>query len=266
MGKVSYIIPVHKFDESVEKLLPNALQSIKESKNKEYTVLMVGPSNVLSKIEPIVAKSKIKSNAKYIENSGETDFASQVNAAAMMCTTKYFCVVEYDDSIMEYWHDCMEEYAAANEASIYIPIEAYLKGSEMVSFGNEIAWSSSFANELGYIDMDCLDTYMGFNLTGAFIKTEDFISVGKLKPSLKMAAWYEFLLRMCHNGYKTFVVPKLGYAHTVERTGSYMDESSKTVSQEESKWLMSTAKQEYFFKEDRKKVFSPEVKKEESPE
>ena len=118
-----------------------------------------------------------------------------------------------------------------------------------------IAWSASFANEIGFIDLDCLDTYMDFNVTGSFIKTEDFISIGGLKPSLKIAAWYEFLLRACHNSLKVFVVPKVGYSHTLSREGSYMNETKKDISPEEGKWLIATAKEEYFFKEDRKKKY-----------
>lgn len=263
MAKISYIIPLHKFDESVKTLLPNALKSIKETKGKEYAILLVGPADVLKKTEGIVADAKLKSSVKYVNNDGKTDFASQVNAAVMMCTTKLFCIVEYDDTVMEYWPDVFERYEKENNAAVYMPIEAYLKDGRLVSFGNEISWSGSFANELGYIDLDCLKTYMGFNLTGSFIRTEDFIAAGGLKPSLKAAAWCEFLFRMCHNGYKVFVVPKLGYSHTVEREGSYMDEYAKNVSAEEDEWLFKTAQQEYFFKEDRGKVFTPEKKEEE---
>ncbi|MBP5723909.1 MAG: hypothetical protein J6X18_10115, partial [Bacteroidales bacterium] len=124
-----------------------------------------------------------------------------------------------------------------------------------VSFGNEMAWNASFSNDVGFIDIDCLNTYMTFNVTGAFINTEEFIKIGMLKPSLKAAAWYEFLLRACHNGLKVYVAPKLGYSHTVNRSGSYMDTVSSTLSKEEGDWLVNTAKQEYFFKEDRNKKF-----------
>jgi hypothetical protein len=256
MAKVTYIIPLHKFDESVEKFLPRALKSIKDIKSKDYSIIIVGPSSVTEKTNGIVSELKLKTSVKYVDNEGDTDFFSQVNAAALMCTTKFFCVVEYDDQVMEYWQDCAERYWKETEASVLLPLDEYVNtDGQWESFGNEIAWGGAFSNEVGYIDIDGLNTYMDFNVTGAFIKTEDFISVGCLKPSLKIAAWYEFLLRMCHNGKKVYVVPKLGYSHVLGREGSYSSEMRGDISQEEGRWLIETAKQEYFFKEDRKKKF-----------
>ena len=257
MGKVSYIVPLHKFDEEVSLLLPNALKSIKETKPNEYAILIVGPKDVLEKVEPIVTDLKLKSATKFVENNGDTDFFSQVNEAALKCTTKFFCVVEFDDMVIEYWPAEFEKYQAAENASIVLPIDELFENGQWVSLANEIMWSNSFADEnnLGVLNLDCLNKFMDFNVTGAFINTEDFIKVGALKPSLKFAAWYEFLMRACYNGLKVYVAPKLGYSHSVNRKGSYMDSIAKDISREEGAWLIETAKQEYFFKEDRKKKF-----------
>ena len=255
MAKVTYIIPLHKYDDSVDELLTKALLSIKDTKPRDYSVILVGPEDVLSKTDYTISELKMKSSVKQVLNEGDTDFYSQVNRAAMFCTTKFFCVVEYDDQITEYWPAVAERYEKETGASVLLPIAEYIKDGNWVSFGNEIAWGGAFSNEVGYIDIDGLNTYMDFNVTGAFIKTEDFISVGGLKPSLKIAAWYEFLLRVCKNGFKVYVVPKLGYSHTIQREGSYMLEAQKEISKEEGAWLIETAKQEYFFKEDRGKKF-----------
>ena len=255
MGKVTYIIPLHKFDEQVKEMLPNALKSIKDTRSKDYTLLIVGPKDVLDDAEKVVSELKMKTSTKFVENQGETDFFSQVNEAALKCTTKFFCVVEFDDTVIEYWPEVFGKYQAETSASVVMPLNELVENGEFVSFGNEMAWNASFSNDVGFIDIDCLNTYMTFNVTGAFINTEEFIKIGMLKPSLKAAAWYEFLLRACHNGLKVYVAPKLGYSHTVNRSGSYMDTVSSTLSKEEGDWLVNTAKQEYFFKEDRNKKF-----------
>lgn len=255
MEKVTYIIPLYEFNEEVKTLLPNALKSIKGVKPNEFSIILVGPESVLKETESIVAGAKLKGSVKYVYNEGDTDFCSQVNKAVMMCTTPFFCIVEYDDTITDYWQGVASRYEKDTKASILLPITEFFSNGEWVSLGNVIAWGASFANDIGYIDSDCLNTYMDFNVTGSFIKTEDFISIGGLKPSLKIAAWYEFLLRACHNGLKVFVVPKIGYAHTIHRKGSYMEEASHSISPEEGKWLIATAKEEYFFKEDRKKEY-----------
>ena len=97
---------------------------------------------------------------------------------------------------------------------------------------------------------------MDFNCTGGLFKTEDFISLGGLKKSLKIAAWYEFLMRVCYKSKKIYVLPKIGYLHTVGREDSYMEQMQKTLTQEEGKFLIDTARQEYFFKEDRNIQFT----------
>lgn len=259
MDKVSYIIPLHVFDDSVKTMLPNAITSIKDTKTKEFVILFVGPKDVLDQVVPIAEEAKlVKSQVKYIENDGDTDFFSQVNKAALKCTTKFFCIVEYDDAIMEYWPAVFERYEKTTSASVMLSIIELVENGQWVSWGNEMAWNGAFANDIGKIDLDCLEKYMDFNVTGAFINTEDFIKTGMLKPSLKFAAWYEFLLRACHNGLTVYVAPKLCYSHTINREGSFMLETTKSVSKEEGAWLIETAKQEYFFKEDRKKVWGEE--------
>ncbi len=254
-NKITYIIPIHKFDKSVEELYPRALQSIKDTKAKSTAIIVVGPKDVLEKVEALSTKKE----AKFVENTGSTDFFTQVNTAVMQCTTKYFCVVEYDDTVVEYWPEVAEQYIAASKASVLLPLDEYVKDGKWVSFGNEMAWDTSFADELGHVDMESLKTFMDFNVTGAIINTEDFIKIGMLKPSLRVAAWYEFLLRACHNSLVVYVAPKIGYTHTIEREGSYLVESAKEISQEEGKWLIETARQEFYFKTDRNRKFGDGV-------
>jgi hypothetical protein len=51
-----------------------------------------------------------------------------------------------------------------------------------------------------------------------------------------------------------YVIPKIGYFHTIGREGSYMTLAKQEISQEEGKKLIELARQEYFFKEDRNKT------------
>jgi len=259
MTKITYIIPLHKFDEKIEELYKSAIESLNSvEKNEDNKVILVGPSEVLKKAinvcKPVIETSLVEND--------ETDFFVQVNKAAYQCVTPYFTILEIDDMLCPFWNAAMQEYEVVN-ASVLMPINEYRKNGEFISLGNEIAWSSSFANisengnGLGYVDIDCLKAYMDFNVTGAAIRTEDFISIGGLKPSLKIAAWYEFLLRMAYNSKSIFVVPKAAYKHTIGREDSYMENSAKEISQEYGSWLIKTALQEYFFKNDRNIEFTP---------
>lgn len=258
MANVTYIIPIHKFDKTVQTLLPKALLSIKNSEDKEYSVILVGPKEILAQTEALVKEAKLSTVTKYVENEN-TDVFVQINTAVMRCTSPYFCVVEYDDEVAPFWGKRAKEYGE-NNASVLLPLIEFYSAGVPVSFGNELAWDTAFADEhnLGYIDAEQLNTYMDFLVSGALIKTEDYIAIGGVKPSLKIAAWYEFLLRCCHKHKDIYVVPKLGYKHAIDTPDSYSEITHKEISKDEGTWLITTAKQEYFFKEDRNKKFGEE--------
>lgn len=279
MENVTYIVPIHKIEEDVKDFFVKAVESISSLDFTEGDkVLFVGPKEVLNQIDVLIHDVKLFHEIVYLENE-DTDFFKQINKAAFNCVTPYFSILEFDDAYFSNWNKCAQEYAV-NGASILIPINEYYEGryfdksGKLVSFGNEIAWNSSFASDgntetwngssigesrsLGYLDIDCLNTFGDFNCTGAFFRTEDFISIGGLKPTLKIAAWYEFLLRAVYNGKIVYVVPKIGYKHTLGRKDSFSFEN-RGISQEEGKWYFTTAQQEYFFKEDRNKVYKDDT-------
>ena len=124
-----------------------------------------------------------------------------------------------------------------------------------IGYGNEAPWATSFSNEVGHIDNDCLQQYFDFYMTGSVFNTEDWNNFGGLKPSIKISFWYEFLLRYTNKGKKVFVIPKLGYKHYVNRPDSIYDVYSKTIDEKESAWWFELAKQESLYKEDRNKTY-----------
>lgn len=257
MTDISFIIPLHKFDQEVETYLTKALNSVIENRNtKKTTVIFVGPSDVINRANIVLECLNSKLTSKLVTNY-DTDFCTQVNEGVLKCTTPLFSVLEYDDVYHPKWMTEVEKYKTANKIStVLMPLNVLNDvNGKFVSFANEIALSNSFSNEQGVIDIDCLNDYMDFNVTGAVIYTEAFIALGGLKPSLKIAAWYEFLLRALQNGYTVKVVPRIGYYHTIDREGSYMVTLPETLKEGEGEWLINTAKQEYFFKEDRNRTY-----------
>jgi hypothetical protein len=80
-----------------------------------------------------------------------------------------------------------------------------------------------------------------------------------LKPSIKITFWYEWLLRATNKGKKVFVIPKVGYNHTLGRQGSLVEQYKADIDKEESQWWFDLAKREYFYKEDRKKEYDPTI-------
>lgn len=260
MKDLTIIIPIHKSDDEAKRFLKNAYQSILDMNGSaDCVVSVVGPISVLD----VCKDACPNSNIAFIENKGETDFFTQVNLAVSKCKTKYFSILEMDDEYAKHWAENVVKYIEYRpDVSVFLPLtEIYDKDEKFLQFMNEVALASSFTDEIEFLDLESLQTYMEFNVTGAVIKTEVFKEFGPLKKSLKIAAWYEFLLRMCQNNQKVMTIPKVGYRHMVGRDESYMDEAQKTIAPEEADWLIKTAQQEYFFKEDRNKIFSGKIEK-----
>lgn len=251
MKDITFIIPVHEYNED---LLTRALRSISGDKNTR--VIIIGPSETIDNCEVLVKNYDLKVNL--IKNQEETDFCSQINKAVLNCLTPYFSILEFDDIYTNIWLKHVEEHLnILKDVSIYLPITELVDENEKtLSLINELAWSSGFIDELGYIDNEALKSFYDFQISGGIIKTEDFISLGGLKPSLTMASVYEMLLRFTYNGKKVYVIPRIGYKHTCGRKNSYMTKWKDEITQEHGEWLIKTAQNEMFFKEDRKKAFN----------
>ena len=130
--------------------------------------------------------------------------------------------------------------------------------NEVIGYSNEAIWASSFSEELGYFDLQSAQDYLNFNTSGAVFKKDDFIAIGKLKESMKLVFWFEYILRSLHENKRLFVIPKIGYYHFVGRKDCLSETYAKEISEKEAEWWIDLAKKEFFFKKDRNKVYSEE--------
>lgn len=250
MNKISVIIPVHEIKEND---LTRAVNSVPKREN--ISIIIVGPKDVITTINNMSFDNEIIT----IVNKDETDFCSQINLAAKKCKTKYFSILEQDDYYSDIWFDNVNKYINyyKDDVSLYLPISKLTKydNNDITALINEIAWSSAFADENGFINTDCLNAYYDFLISGGIFNTKDFTDLGGLKPSLMIASSYEFLLRMAHNSKKVFVIPKIGYNHTIGNPESYTITMSNKITQKHGEWLLNLAREEKFFNEDRNKIF-----------
>ena len=256
MKDITIIIPIHKFNENTNNLLDNAFESIQKNQENysfgKLIPMIVGPGEVLEQIGEVFGEKYFYHNCR--NNTNNLDFCSQVNVAAEKIETEYFSILEYDDMYSDNWFKMAHDYFYTNESvSLFLPINI-LTDTEHKQFQyvNEIAWTSSFSNDIGYLDFDCLQDYYSFNLTGGIFNTNDFKTIGGFKPSIKVAFNYELLLRMTKKELKVFVVPKEGYMHVIGREDSLTEEYNKTLSGDEIRKWFELAKTEYMFTEDRK--------------
>lgn len=264
MKDVTIIIPVHEYNDTVDTLLKKALESVsdcrKEFKDGHLPVVIVAPR----KLDDILTHSDICQfipETKIIWNEGNTDFCSMINFGVDNINTDYFSILEYDDTYRKKWFKLANDYFYGNESiSIFLPLNVIHTGNKNWQFGNEFGLSNAFitddvddTDDVGIINFKRIEKCSVFNLTGAIFNRNDFIKVGKYKPSIKVAFNYELLLRLTSKGLKCMVVPKEGYVHEVGREGSLTDTYNKTLSDEEiNKWF-ELAFREYVYDTDRNK-------------
>ena len=264
MKNVTIIIPVHEYNDTVDALLRKALESVsdcrKEFKDGHLPVVIVAPR----KLDDVLTHSDIYQfipETKIIWNEGNTDFCSMINFGVDNISTDYFSILEYDDTYRKKWFKLANDYFYGNESiSIFLPLNAIHTGHKNWQFGNEFGLSNAFitddvddTDDVGIINFKRIEKCSVFNLTGAIFNRNDFIKVGKYKPSIKVAFNYELLLRLTNKGLKCMVVPKEGYVHEIGREGSLTDTYNKTLSDEEiNKWF-ELAFREYVYDTDRNK-------------
>ena len=255
MNKITTIIPLNKFDEEVKTMLGMAVKShLETSKNNPADLMFVGPKEVLDKVKELKL-----AEAQYVENE-DAWFSTQINVAVKNVKTDYFAILECDDEFTPIWFDNVMKYIeTGDDIAVYLPLtEVYdyqNKNMGPVGYVNEAVWASSFSERLGYFDNECLQDYLLFNTTGGVFRTKDFIEIGGLKDSIKLSFWYEFMLRAINKEKSIYVIPKVGYFHSVNRDNSLATEYAQNMSDRESEFWVELARKEYLYKNDRKKTY-----------
>lgn len=246
MKDIRIIIPLHIINDNVKELIKKAINSVPE----DIPLLISSAKKCFSLVEKFIAEDEELSKRKIdiiSIKTDETDFCSLVNLGVQIIDEKWFSILEYDDTFTEIWFDNVEKYTDAySNVSMFLPLTNVLdyKTEHFISFINEMAWSSSFAENIGKITKDSLNNFFNFNVTGSVINTDDWENIKGLNPNIKMSFWYEFLLRLVNSKKEIMVIPKLGYNHYLGRPKSLMDTYSKEMDNEEINFWFKTAKEQ----------------------
>jgi hypothetical protein len=262
MKELGVIIPMHEFGKENIELLKKAVASIPEGttvclsvpKGTKVTSVPASTFDGLTNVTMVKSEDDGTTFAELVENG--------VKELSKNQDIKWFSILEFDDTYTPIWLDNVKKYIDfMPDTSVFMFLEDItdFNDGKYIGFGNEAAWASAFSNEIGFIDLDCLQNYFDFYLTGSVFNLKDWLEVGGLKPSIKITFWYEWLLRATNKGKKVFVIPKVGYNHTLGRQGSLVEQYKADIDKEESQWWFDLAKREYFYKEDRKKEYDPTI-------
>ena len=191
-----------------------------------------------------------------VKNTGETDFASQVNLGVSKSTHEWVSIIEFDDEYSSIWFKNAYRYIKSyDDVSVFLPIVVDTDSKGLfVGFTNEASFAANINEEIGYLTNETLLSYQNFQTSGMVFKKEIFNNFGGFKKSIKLTFVYELLLRLTHNSVKIMTIPKIGYKHINLREGSifwnYKNGSNKLTDDEVKFWI-ETSKKEYFFTQDR---------------
>ena len=258
MKNIAVIIPVHKYDNSIKEMLLTAINSVPEDKQ----IYISCPKEISALIT-----IDVPDNIEIFDNTNNKSFQALVNSAVKeLKDIEWFSILEFDDEYTNYWFNEVDKYIEFYpETSIFLPLTDLIREidgqKKFVGYGNEAPLASAFSNELGYIDLETLENYFDFYLTGSVINVNDYLNNGLLKESMKLTFWYEFMMRLANKNKKIQVIPKVGYKHLIGRNDSLYALYNDTLSQKESEWWYNLAKKEYKHIEDRNKQYEKEKEK-----
>lgn len=246
MKDITVIIPLLENQLDSDELI-NAVKSVdqcQEYYEGKLSILYVVPKQKETKYYTMFNTDN-PIGQMYIENNtGKYDYCSQINFGVKHVDTEYFSILEYDDYYMKKWFNMFKNYYDTNEdVSVFLPINVLhnAKTNER-EFVNDIIWSNGFANQIGYIDFECLQATASFNLTGGIFKTKDWL---EYNPSISIAFNYDYLLRATSKKQKVFVIPKEGYHHELFNKGSLSEYYMNNITNDENIKLFEQTKKEY---------------------
>lgn len=238
------IIPIHTFDDTVKELLGKAIQSV----NITNCLIRLSTTKEIAMRQDFKDfKHSYKSMDVVYQDNDENDttFYTLVNQAVDE-NYEWFSILEFDDEYTPIWFKNVERYLDVDQDyDILLPLVNIInyKTKKFIGFGNEPVWASSFSNEIGYVDSDCLKDFFSFYPTGGVFKTSTWLELGGLK-NIPLSFWYELFLRYTKNNKKIFVIPRIGYKHYMKRDGSLLSIYEETITQEDSEKLFKQAKKE----------------------
>lgn len=238
---ITVIVPMHDYSDANIKLLKTALDSVPSEIDVTISCKHGTDETIFNDYDVNV-----------ISTSNGDSFQELVNAAVDEIKTDWFSILEFDDTYTNIWFDNVRKYIDyMPNVSVFLPLEDITEfdTKKYIGFGNEAPWASSFSNKIGYIDLDSLQSYFDFYLTGSVFNTNDWKIIGGLKPLIKGTFWYEWMLRAANSSKKLYVIPKVGYNHALGRKGSLVDRLKNELTDAEARWWFELAKKDYFFKE-----------------
>jgi hypothetical protein len=255
------------------------INSLKESLNSPKIILR--KKNAEGKLE----EEKIQTDGKinYILSASKSDnFPKIFNEAFNIGVEneyEFISIIEPNDVVGLNWYNQAATYAEENKnVSIFFPIIRNTTNGVFGGLINEAPWAEGLAEEAGRVDLNLLNRFNCVVPVAAVFRISAIKEYSEkkaddkyypFKESIKISHYYEFLMRMIYNDVKAMSVPRIGYEFKISSNDVFKHTYCKIpgniaqlpadkggVTPDEGKFWLDLAKKEYFFDEDRNKVYA----------
>lgn len=249
------VIPVHIYNDEVRDLLKSSIDSVREQTLQPERLAIVAPKDIILDI------ARDHNVDIIVNNTGETDFCSQLNCAVTEITTDFFTILEFDDLMTVNSLKMLEKFKESKDFSksdVILPLVSLIRDGKEIMFVNDAAWAQEFSEKQGFLDLKSLKENDSFIISGATINVEKFKSINGLKKEIKLFFTKEFLMRAVFNNLVISVLPKIGMLHTVNREGSLFNIYKAELKKEEIAYYDKVVKGgEYKYNNFNSKLYSP---------
>lgn len=258
------------------------INALKDSLNNPKIILRKQNSEGILEEEQIETDGKIN---YFLKQTSSENFSKIFNEAfniALNNEYEFLSIIEQNDVIGLNWYEQASIYAVENEnVSIFFPIIRNTVNGIFSGLLNEAPWAEGLAEEAGKVDLNLLSRFncivpisaiFRINSIKEYSEKKDDENYYPFKESIKISHYYEFLMRMIYNDVKAMCVPRIGYEFKVKGNDKFKHTCCKIpqniaqmsienggISQLEGKFWMDLAKKEYFFDEDRNKIYEEPV-------
>lgn len=211
------------------------------------------------------------------ENLNFSQIFNQLFNLALENGYEAISLAEPEDGYSVNWFDTVNKYMDENtEVAIFTPIIRNILNGAFSGVMNESPWVEGMSEEAGKFDLNLLQRFNCVNPLGAVYRVSAIDEYAEkkdgyskpMKESMKLSHYYEFFLRMIYDDVKVMTVPRIGYEIKVNNKDYFTDSSCKIpqnlaifpedkggMSQEEVRFWFELAKKEFFYDEDRSKIY-----------
>lgn len=264
------------------------VKTIKELADKPFVVAFKNDENGAPKEKRIESTSPV--NYTLVESNSPMNFAQFFNSVFNVAVENSYegiSLIEAEDAYSLKWFEVADKYIAENpNIGIFAPLIKNLTGGVFSGLMNESPWVEGMSEEAGKFDLNLLQRFNCLNPLGAIYRVSaisEYAEPAKdennnpinnqfkpMKESMKLSHYYEFFLRMIYDDVKAMTVPRIGYEMKTLNKNSFEDSSCKVpqnlvalapdkggMSPDEARFWFELAKKEFFYDEDRKKIYEP---------